>query len=148
MTLMALSMTQFCLLGQDDPNKMQHDCFGHVMPLQAPHDTDGIINSTTFVSSGWPKWDVTWFYQLSDTCYVIGLLCNNKDVVAYTTLLTATLQVCFPMNILQTYCTTYDNYLYTQLACICVWLILIIIHKPIGHQYFTHTLITTYSKFG
>ena len=28
-------------------------------------------------------------------CSVIGCLCNNKDVVAYTTLLTVWLQVCF-----------------------------------------------------
>ena len=30
-------------------------------------------------------------------CYVIGLLCNNKDVCTYTILLTACLEVCFWM---------------------------------------------------
>ena len=52
MTMMALLMTLFCLLGQDNSNKVQHDIFGHVMPVLASHDTDGIINSTiAFVSS-------------------------------------------------------------------------------------------------
>ena len=60
-------------------------------------------------------------------CDVIGLLCNNKDVVAYTTLLTAQLQVCFCMNMLKTNYATYDYDLYTQLAGLWVWLISIII---------------------
>ena len=32
----------------------------------------------------------------------------------------------------------YDYGLYTHLACLLAWLILIIIHDPVGHQYYTH----------
>ena len=42
------------------------------------------------------------------------------------------------MNILQTNCTTYDYILYTQLAHIWAWLILIVIYYPIGCQHNTH----------
>ena len=44
---------------------------------------------------------------------VIGLLGNNKSMVAYTSLLTTWLQVCFWMNILQRNCATYDWFMYT-----------------------------------
>ena len=71
-------------------------------------------------------------------CYVIDLLCNNKDVAAYTTLLTAWSQVCFWMNILHTMCTTYGYGLYTQLVYLWAWLILIITHDPTCHQYYSH----------
>ena len=55
---------------------------------------------------------------------VIGLLGNNKDAVYYyTTLLTAFIPVCFCLNMFQTNCTTYDYSLYTQPACLWVWLI-------------------------
>ena len=40
------------LLDQDDQNEMQHDFFGHVMPLieaSALCDAKGIINDTSFV---------------------------------------------------------------------------------------------------
>ena len=80
-------------------------------------------------------------YETVYDCYVIGLLYNNNVVVAYTTLLTVWLQVCFWMNILQTKCATYNYGLYTQSACLWVWLILTIIHDPIGHHYYTHTFI-------
>ena len=46
---MALSMVPFHFLGQDEQNEVQHNIFGHVMPLllaSASHDADGIINST------------------------------------------------------------------------------------------------------
>ena len=69
---------------------------------------------------------------------IIDLLSINKGIVAYTILLTALLQVYFWINTLQTDCATYDYGLYIQLACLWTWLILIIIHDPIGHQYFTH----------
>ena len=39
-------MAPFYLLGQDDWNNVKHDLFGHVMPVLASHDTDGIPNST------------------------------------------------------------------------------------------------------
>ena len=35
MTLMALSMEPFCLLGQDGFKQVQHDLFGYVMPVLA-----------------------------------------------------------------------------------------------------------------
>ena len=47
MTLMLLSMAPFCLLGQDDSNKVQYDFFGHVMPVLALHDVDDITSSTS-----------------------------------------------------------------------------------------------------
>ena len=40
-TLMALSMAPFCLLGQGDLNKVQYDFFGHVILVLASHATDG-----------------------------------------------------------------------------------------------------------
>ena len=52
---------------------------------------------------------------------VIGLLCNNKDAVACTTLLTACIQVCFCLNMFWT-CTAYDYSLYIQLAHLWAWL--------------------------
>ena len=37
--------------------------FGHVLPVLASHDTDGIIKSTiVFVSSWSSKWDTTWLF--------------------------------------------------------------------------------------
>ena len=65
-------------------------------------------------------------------CYVIGLICNDKDGFAYTILLTAWLQLCFLMNI----CSyiTYDSGSYTELAYQWVWLILIIMYNPIGYH--------------
>ena len=42
------------------------------------------------------------------------------------------------MNILQTNCATYDHGLYTQLACLWAWLILIIMYGPIYHHYYIH----------
>ena len=39
-------MAPFCLPGQDDWNKVQHAFHGHVMPMLASYDTDGIIKST------------------------------------------------------------------------------------------------------
>ena len=68
--------------------------------------------------------------------YVIGLLCNNKDVVTYTIFLTAWLQACFCMNILGTNCATYDYDFYTQQAC----LILIIINDPTDQYIYIYIL--------
>ena len=46
-------------------------------------------------------------------CNVIGLLCNNKDLIVYTTLLTAILQVCFLMNVLKTNALHITRFIYT-----------------------------------
>ena len=57
MTLIALSMSQFCLLGRDDWNKVLHD-------------TDGLINSTTaLVRSRWSKWDMIWVFSVIWHCW-------------------------------------------------------------------------------
>ena len=42
--LLVLSMALFYLLGQDDWTRCNMT-FGHMMPVLASHDTDGIINS-------------------------------------------------------------------------------------------------------
>ena len=68
MTLVALSMAPFCLLGHDDQNKVQHDFFGHVSPGLASHDIDDINNSIPpFLSSRWLKWDEIIIFQSFDT---------------------------------------------------------------------------------
>ena len=49
--MMALPMIPLHLLGQDNPNDVQHDLFGDMMPL-ASCDADGIINHTiVFIGS-------------------------------------------------------------------------------------------------
>ena len=45
MTLIALSIAAFCLLGKDDWNKVQWDFFGHVMP---------VLNHMTVIASATP----------------------------------------------------------------------------------------------
>ena len=79
-------------------------------------------------------------YKHDMLCCVIGLLCNNRDVVAYTALLAAWLEVCFWIYILQTSCATYGygKQLPNKLANLWAMLILIIMLGPIGHQYYTH----------
>ena len=56
----------------------------------------------------WESFGVAWLWLDNPYilwrchCNVIGLLCNKNDVVAYTILLTAQLQVCFCLNVFQT----------------------------------------------
>ena len=81
------------------------------------------------------------YYEISTPntmlCYWHSM--QEQNVVAYTTLLTVWLQVCFWMNVLWSGCTTCDYDLYIQLAYLCAWFILIIIYDPLGHQYYTNT---------
>ena len=57
--LITLAMAPLCLLGQHW-NKVQLDSFGNVMPVSAPHDTDGIINNiTALASSRWLECNTT-----------------------------------------------------------------------------------------
>ena len=48
-------------LGKDNQNEVQHDPFGHVMPLvlaSGSYDADNIISNTiAFLWSRWSKWD-------------------------------------------------------------------------------------------
>ena len=50
--------------------------------------------------------------------------------------MTACLQVCICMNGFQTNYATYDYSIYTQLACLWTWLILIMIYDPISHYHY------------
>ena len=51
-------MAIFCLLGQDDRNKVQHDFIDHMMLVLASHDTDDILSSmNAFVNLILSKWD-------------------------------------------------------------------------------------------
>ena len=69
MILITLSMPQFCLLGQDNWNKVQHAFSAHVITVLASHGSDAIINSSTitFISSTWSNWNATWLFQSFDT---------------------------------------------------------------------------------
>ena len=45
--LMALSMAQLHFLAQGDQNELQHDTFGHAIPLTSTlYDTNVIINDS------------------------------------------------------------------------------------------------------
>ena len=59
MVLIALSLAQMDLLVQDDQNEVQHDFFGHLVPLAlvlVSHNVKGIINGTiAFLRSRWSK---------------------------------------------------------------------------------------------
>ena len=64
--IMALSMAQFNLLCQDDWNKMQHDFYGHAMPLALKlvlHDAINIVKGTiSFLAPRQSKWGATWLF--------------------------------------------------------------------------------------
>ena len=48
-------MVKLYKLTQDDQNEVQHDFFGHIMPLTS-HNGNGIVNGTiTFVRPGCSK---------------------------------------------------------------------------------------------
>ena len=68
------------LLGQVYPNEVQHNWFGHVIPLApASCDANDITNGTTALHmSKWWKWGATWFCS----CDAIG---TSASVIHGTT---------------------------------------------------------------
>ena len=71
MMLTPSSMAPLHLLGQDNQDEVQHDCFGHVMPLISTSilcDVYGIVNGiTAFLRSRQSKWGVTWLFGSCET---------------------------------------------------------------------------------
>ena len=65
MTLIALSVTPFHFLSQNDWNKVQHNLFGHVIPVFAHMTLMALL--IAFVTSRWSKWDATWHFCSFDT---------------------------------------------------------------------------------
>ena len=67
MKWMASSMAPLYSLGEDDQNEIQHDFFGHLMPLAlalTSCDADSIINGTiAFLSLRQLNLDTTWFFD-------------------------------------------------------------------------------------